>query len=143
MSDVKAGLVAGLSATVVLSVLLAGKSMMDVMPKLDVIRLLSGMMGMPLIFGWLALVMISTLAWGAGFAILNDTIPGSGAAQRGILFGIAAWLGMMLVVMPMAGAGLFGMAFGIIAPVMTLVLHVVFGAVLRAVFQAQVRPACV
>jgi len=45
------------------------------------------------------------------------------------------------MVMPMAGAGLFGMAMGIMAPMMTLVLHVIFGAVLGAVFQAQAKPA--
>ena len=48
---------------------------------------------------------------------------------------------MMVMVMPMAGAGLFGMAFGVMAPMMTLVLHIVFGAVLGAVYQAQAKPA--
>jgi hypothetical protein len=68
-------------------------------------------------------------------------IPGSGAVLKGVLFGIAAWLGMMIMVMPMAGAGLFGMAFGIMAPMMTLVLHIIFGAVLGAVYLMQSRPA--
>jgi hypothetical protein len=53
---------------------------------------------------------------------------------------VAAWLGMMIIVMPMAGAGLFGMNLGIMAPVMTLVLHVVFGAVLGAVYQMRAKP---
>lgn len=140
MSNIKAGLVAGFSATVVLSAMMVGKSMMGVMPELDVIHMLSGMMGMPPVFSWLAHFMIGTIAWGAGFAILYSAIPGSGAVQKGILFGIAAWAGMMIAVMPMAGAGLFGMAFGLMAPMMTLVLHVIFGAVLGAVYQAQARP---
>ncbi len=140
MSDIKAGLVAGFSATVVLSALMLGKSMMGVMPELDVIHMLSGMMGAPIVVGWLAHFMIGTLAWGGGFAEVYRVIPGSGAVQKGVVFGIAAWLAMMVLVMPMAGAGLFGMAFGIMAPVMTLVLHVVFGAVLGAVYHAQARP---
>lgn len=37
---------------------------------------------------------------------------------------------MMVMLMPMAGAGLFGMNLGVMAPVMTLVLHLIFGAVL-------------
>jgi hypothetical protein len=45
------------------------------------------------------------------------------------------------MVMPMAGAWLFGMAMGLMAPVMTLVLHVIFGAVLGAVCQVQAKPA--
>lgn len=54
MSTIKAGLVAGFSATVVLSAMMVGKTMMGVMPELDVIHMLSGMMGMPPVFGWLA-----------------------------------------------------------------------------------------
>lgn len=141
MTNFKTGLVAGFSATVVLSAMMVAKSMMGVMPELDVIHMLSGMMGAPAILGWLAHFMIGTLAWGGGFAVLYGLIPGSGALVKGIVFGIAAWLGMMVMVMPMAGAGLFGMAFGIMAPMMTLILHIVFGAVLGAVYQAQARAA--
>ncbi len=143
MTDIKAGFAAGFVATAVLSVMMAAKSMMGVMPELDVIHMLSGMMGAPAAVGWLVHFMIGTLAWGGGFAVLYSMIPGSGAIGKGILFGIAAWLGMMVMVMPMAGAGLFGMAFGIMAPMMTLVLHIVFGVVLGAVYKAQARPALV
>ncbi|MET4104588.1 Mg2+ and Co2+ transporter CorA [Roseovarius sp. MBR-78] len=45
-----------------------------------------------------------------------------------------------MVVMPMAGAGMFGMNFGMMAPMMTLVLHIIFGAVLGAVFQSKRVP---
>ncbi|WP_448329685.1 DUF6789 family protein [Sulfitobacter sp. M13] len=41
---------------------------------------------------------------------------------------------MMILIMPMAGAGLFGLALGMMAPIMTLVLHIIFGAVLGVVF---------
>lgn len=41
---------------------------------------------------------------------------------------------MMVVLMPMAGVGLFAMSMGAMAPVMTLVLHLVFGAVLGWTF---------
>ncbi len=141
MQNIKAGLVAGFIATVVLSVMMVAKGMMGIMPELDVIAMLSAMMGAPALMGWIGHFMIGTLAWGGGFALLYGVIPGSGAVMKGILFGIAAWLGMMIMVMPMAGAGLFGMAFGIMAPMMTLVLHIIFGAVLGTVYQAQARPA--
>ena len=141
MQNIKAGLVAGFIATVVLSVLMMAKTMMGVMPELDVVAMLSAMMGAPTLMGWVGHFMIGTLAWGGGFAILYNVIPGSGAVIKGVVFGIAAWLGMMVMVMPMAGAGLFGMTFGIMAPMMTLVLHIIFGAVLGAVYQAQAKPA--
>jgi hypothetical protein len=92
--------------------------------------MLAMMMGAPIIVGWIAHFMIGTVAWGGGFAILYDMIPGGSAVLKGIVFGIVAWLGMMIVIMPMAGAGFFGMNFGVMAPVMTLVLHIIFGAVL-------------
>jgi hypothetical protein len=136
MKHLFSGLVAGLGATVVLSVMMVAKTMMGVMPELDVIVMLSAMMGAPALVGWLAHFMIGTLAWGGGFALLDDAIPGNNTIVRGVVFGIAAWLGMMIMVMPMAGAGFFGMALGLMAPMMTLALHIVFGAVLGATFQA-------
>lgn len=141
MQNIKAGLVAGFVATVVLSAMMVAKTMMGVMPELDVVAMLSAMMEAPALMGWVGHFMIGTLAWGGGFAVVYRIIPGSGTVMKGILFGVAAWLGMMVMVMPMAGAGLFGMAFGIMAPMMTLVLHIVFGAVLGAVYQAQAKPA--
>ncbi|MFT7508291.1 MAG: hypothetical protein ACI9KS_000458 [Sulfitobacter sp.] len=141
MTNLKDGFLAGLIATAVLSVLMVAKAMMGLMPGLDIVVMLSVMMGAPVILGWLAHFMIGTLAWGGGFAVLYDTIPGSTAITKGIVFGVGAWLAMMIVVMPMAGAGLFGMNFGIMAPMMTLVLHIVFGAVLGAVYGSRVPTA--
>ena len=80
--------------------------------------------------------MHAEFAWGGGFALLNVSIAGDKQIVKGILFGIAAWFGMMVVMMPMAGAGLFGLNLGIgmMAAVMTLILHIVFGAVLGLAF---------
>jgi hypothetical protein len=43
---------------------------------------------------------------------------------------VLGWSLMMIVLMPMAGAGMFAMSLGVMAPMMTLVLHLIFGAVL-------------
>ncbi|WP_138936231.1 DUF6789 family protein [Roseovarius arcticus] len=136
MTNLKNGFVAGFAATAVLSVLMVIKGMMGVMPELDVAAMIATMMGASIVVGWIVHFMIGTLAWGGGFAVLYDMIPGTSAVMKGIVFGIAAWLGMMIVVMPMAGAGFFGMNFGVMAPVMTLVLHIIFGAVLGKVYAA-------
>ncbi|MHC2791172.1 putative membrane protein YagU involved in acid resistance [Mesorhizobium jarvisii] len=141
MQKIGTGLVAGFIATVVLSVMMIAKNMMGIMPELDVIGMLSTMMGSSAMTAWLGHFMIGTLAWGGGFALLYGLIPGGSALAKGIAFGIAAWLGMMVTVMPMAGAGLFGMGFGIMAPMMTLVLHVIFGSVLGAVFHMLAAPS--
>lgn len=57
---------------------------------------------------------------------------------KGTLVGVAAWLVMMVVVMPMAGAGFFALNIGLMATIMTLVVHVIFGAVLGGTFGALV-----
>jgi len=140
MQKIPAGLVAGFIGTVILSAMMLVKAMMGLMPQLDVIAMLSAMMAVPIAFGWLAHFMIGTLAWGGAFALFYDQIPGGSAPIKGIVFGVAAWLAMMLFVLPMAGAGLFGLALGMMAPVMTLMLHIIFGLVLGATFQILATP---
>lgn len=141
MKNLTAGFVAGFVATVVLSVLMVAKTMMGVMPELDVAKMLGAMMGAGEAMGWVGHFMIGTIAWGGAFALLYSYIPGGSAIAKGVVFGIVAWLMMMIAVMPMAGAGLFGMNMGIMAPMMTLVLHIIFGAVLGYVFQRQTGQA--
>lgn len=129
------GIFAGFVATAVLSAFMVMKQMMGMMPELDVIQMLTTMSGAssPLV-GWLMHFMIGTIVWGGLFAFLQDRLPGGSAIVRGVVFGIGAWLLMMVMVMPMAGAGFFGLRFGIAAPVMTLLLHIVFGATLGGVY---------
>jgi hypothetical protein len=51
-------------------------------------------------------------------------LPGSSLWLKGVIFGIGAWVLMVVAVMPMAGEGFFDMKIGMVAPIMTLVLHV-------------------
>jgi hypothetical protein len=46
---------------------------------------------------------------------------------------------MMIAMMPMAGAGFFGSHLGMTAPIMTLMLHIVSGFVLGALYALE-RP---
>jgi hypothetical protein len=133
------GMVAGFVATTVLSTLMLMKTMMGVMPELNPIKMISDMLGASPAVGWVMHFMIGSVLWGSLFAWLDPNIPGEGHWLRGILFGVGAWLVMMIVMMPMADAGFFGSHLGMMAPVMTLVLHVVFGFVLGAVYALE-RP---
>ena len=136
------GMISGFVATVVLSLLMVMKAKMGLMPGLNVIAMLSGMahahMGVAAspMLGWLMHFMIGTVLWGILFALLYSRLPGGSAIGKGVVFAIGAWLLMMLVPMPMAGAGLFGMKMGMMAPVMTLILHLIWGVVLGWVFGA-------
>ncbi len=51
---------------------------------------------------------------------------------------LAAWMVMMLVVMALAGAGIFVMNIGIMAPIVTMMLHLIFGAVLGFAYSKSV-----
>lgn len=137
--SVSRGMVAGFTATVVLSVIMLVKSGMGLMPELNVIRMLTHMLGAstPAV-GWAVHFLIGTVLWGALFASLASRLPGP-LWWRGVLFAAGAWLLMMIVMMPMAGAGFFGLDLGIAAPVMTLMLHVVYGAVLGSVYSTLCR----
>jgi uncharacterized membrane protein YagU involved in acid resistance len=128
------GIVAGLVATVVLSAMMLMKQSMGLMPELDPIAMLTSMAGAssPAV-GWIAHFVIGSIFWGVGFAILSAYLPGP-YWLRGTIFAVGAWLMMMVVVMPMAGAGLFGLDLGTMVPVMTLALHVVFGVVLGGIY---------
>lgn len=135
-NNILRGVLAGLSATVVLSLLMVMKSAVGIMPTLDVIVMLSGMMGGVAALAWAAHFMIGSVLWGGAFGALHENLPGSKSWQKGVALGVGAWLLMMLFVMPMVGGGFFGFGLGVSAPLMTLMLHIVFGAVLGIVYAA-------
>ena len=141
MNKYLAAMVAGFVATLVLSALMIMKSIMGVMPRLDIASMLADMMGMPgqIAMGWLAHFMIGTVGYGLVFAAIYKSIPGTSAVMRGIVLAVAGWLVMMIVIMPMAGMGLFAMTIGMMAPMMTAVLHIVFGAILGWMFAKLAR----
>ena len=134
MTNTARGIVAGLVATMVLSMIMVAKGMMGLLPELNVIAMLSSMMKMAPIFGWAAHFMIGALVWGLGFVAISRILPGSTDLVKGISFGVVAWVMMMVAIMPMAGAGIFGLKMGMVAPMMTLMLHVIYGAVLGLVY---------
>ncbi len=131
---VPSGMTAGLIATIILSALMVLNAALDIMPQPDFVALIAGAMGASVAIGWVVHFMIGALAWGGGFALVQAHLPG-GAVTRGVVFGIFAWLAMMILVMPMAGAGMFGAMLGLMAPLTALGLHVIFGAVLGASFR--------
>ncbi len=134
MNNYMRGILAGLIATIVLSILMYMKGMMGLMPELDIIAMLAGKMGGSAMMGWVGHFVIGALGYGLAFAIIGDKLPGGSSTVRGIALGIIGWLMMMIVLMPMMGAGLFAMNMGMMAAVATLILHVIFGAVLGLVY---------
>jgi len=141
MDRIKNGIIAGFVATIVLSVIMIIKASMGLMPQLDVIHMLTQMMhsrmGLPATpaLGWIMHFVIGTVLWGILFALLASSLPTKSAVAKGIIFATGAWLLMMVIAMPMAGAGVFGLNLGLMAPIMTLILHWIWGVVLGLMFQ--------
>jgi hypothetical protein len=115
------------------------KAMMGVMPELNPIKMIADILGAPPAAGWVMHFLIGTVLWGRLFAWLDPTVPGESHRPKGIVFAAGTWLIMMIAMMPMAGAGLFGAHLGMTASVMTLMLHIIFRFVLGAVYALE-RP---
>jgi hypothetical protein len=128
------GLVAGLAATVTVSLVILLKQALGILPQLSTIKVLAQMLGYhSLAIGWLAHFIVGVILWGPLYAWIDpkSTYP---HWFIGMMFATCVWLGVMLIVMPAVGAGLFGLDLGIVTPAATLVLHWIYGAVLGVVF---------
>lgn len=133
MSRVQKGIIAGLSATVTVSVLEVVNMLFLkwFTPFPVIIANIVGMGGTPAV-GWVLHLLAGTLILGPLFAILCDRLPTDTPETKGILFAVGAWVAAMLL-MVMVGDR---MAFG--QNIMTigwmLGTHAVFGIVLGNVY---------
>ena len=133
------GVVAGFIATLVLSLTMLGESHI---PRLNPVVVLDNIargyftsLNLPVPFaGWMWHLLIGTVWWGAWFAIIEPVIPGRRPAIRGLYFSLAAGLVVIWAILPLAGAGAFGMRLTIWQPVVTLIEHAIYGLVLGFVF---------
>lgn len=132
MNKYLAGIIAGFLATMVMSLLLMLKSVMGIMPDLDIIAMLSSMMNDSRALAWIAHIMVGSIGYGIAMAILTGTDRSKNFMMIGLGIGTVGWLMMMVIIMPMMGNGLFGLSMpsGVMVPIATLILHLIFGGVL-------------
>ncbi|GAB6069659.1 hypothetical protein JCM30760_07560 [Thiomicrorhabdus hydrogeniphila] len=131
------GILAGIIATIVLSIMMVIKAKMQVMPELNIIAMLSQQMDGSMQMGWIMHFVIGA-GYGVLMALLFNKIPFNCGLKKGMVLGLLGWLMMMVVIMPMMGQGLFAVNMGMMAPVMTLILHLIFGMVLGASYQKMI-----
>jgi hypothetical protein len=132
MSDLFKGIVAGGVATAVLSAVMLLISATGFEPQLELTRLLLTVLDEPTerILGWILHFAVGSLLLGGLFAYIEPRLSADSHAKRGILYGLIAWLIVMLVFLPAAGLGYFGFQLSVLAPLVMLALHVLYGAVL-------------
>lgn len=139
MSRVQKGLIAGLTATVVVSVLEVANLMLGPWAA-SFPRLLSVMLGTPdlIAVGWVA-HFVAGLGLGAAFGVLCPRLPTDTPESKGILFAVGAFILMGLTISPIAGTGMFFMRAGFGTLAWMIVSHAIFGIVLGNVYGRLVR----
>ena len=99
MSRVKQGIVAGFIATVAVSILeavnLLFAKVFDPFPEI-VARMFQ--LGDNLVAGWAIHFVIGSLIMGPLFAFIYPRLPTNTPETKGILFAVAAWVAMMLII---------------------------------------------
>jgi len=132
MSDVVKGMVAGGVATMALSIVMLLIAATGFEPQLELTRMLLTLLGAPsdYVLGWILHLLIGSVVLGGLFAHVEPRLGADTHTKSGVLYGVIAWLVVMLVFMPAAGGGYFGFQFSLFAPIVMLGLEVLYGAVL-------------
>lgn len=110
------------------------KQAMNVMPQMDMIGMISGMMKLSRAMGWVVHFIVGTVLYGGAYAWVFVRIWPDIHWLNGVALGIFGWLLASVALMPMADKGLFGVKMGGMAPVMSFVMHVLFGALLGWIY---------
>jgi Family of unknown function (DUF6789) len=134
--QIRNGIIAGFAATIVMSLIMVLKKSTGVMPELDPVHMLTVMASQKMginespIVGWLIHFMIGAVIWGGIYGAVNNILPLQKHVLKGMMLASVPWLMMMLGAMPMNGAGMFGLKISIMVPVFTIIVHLIYGAVL-------------
>lgn len=140
MADLGRGVLAGLIATLTISLLMVLRLSAGIMTEYDPIEIMNltahGLLGTvdSRLVGWPLHFLVGTVLWGIVFVLLEARIPGRSRLRKGALFGVVVWLVLMVTVFPAAGSGFFALGFGLTVPVMTFLVHLVYGAALGGVY---------
>ena len=133
MSDVIKGTIAGGVATAVLSLVMLLIGVAGYEPQLELTRVLLALLAEPpsqYALGWALHFIIGSVVLGGLFAYIEPRLGADTHTKSGVLYGIVAWLIVMLVFLPAVGVGYFGFQLSLFAPLVMLGLQVLYGGVL-------------
>jgi hypothetical protein len=130
MSNSLRGMLAGLIATLVLSGLMMLKASMGLWPELNLIRLLTNLGSIQTVAAWMDHFIVGVVVWGLMFGALDAMWESRAYWLKGLVFGVFAWLLMMVLFMPLTKTGFFGVKIGPPAIYVTLGYHLIYGLVL-------------
>jgi hypothetical protein len=132
MADLFKGITAALVATLAVTAVLAVNAVTGLLPSVNFIVLVNATLHAPphALAGWIVHGTAAAVAGGAIYAWLEPHLDADHPVKRGILFGVLIWLGSMVLFMPAAGAGAFGLRLGGHVPIVALLLNLGYGALL-------------
>lgn len=134
MSNSMRGMIAGLIATLVLTGVMLLKSSMGLWPELNLIRLLVNLGSIQTVAAWMDHFIVGVVVWGMMFGALDAVWESRAYWLKGLVFGVFAWFLMMVLFMPLAKAGFFGVRIGPSAMGVTLGYHLIYGLVLGVAY---------
>ena len=136
MVSIRSGIQGGFAGTFAASAIMIMNNAIGKVPELHIAKTLNTVLGTTnhAIIGWIAFFMIGTFVLGPLFAVLAPRIRIKVNLLKGLMFGVLVWLGMMMVLIPLAGGGFFAMHRSPIVPGVTLAVALVYGLVLSAVY---------
>lgn len=101
----KQGLLGGIIATVVMTMLMLAAPMMG-MPDMNIGNMMANFLDIPVWLGWAMHLMIG-IFWALVYVFLVKDRLIVSPAIKGMLFALLPWILMQLMVMPMMGMGVF------------------------------------
>ena len=129
------GVIAGFVATSVLSAIMLLFNAAGVLPQLDIVEHIDKLGSIQRAAAWVDHYIVGTLLWGPIFAAFDATTSETRPRwQKGLMFGVITWFLMMIIFMPVIGAGLFGWRLGLIEPVGMLGMNLLYGLVIGVAF---------
>jgi hypothetical protein len=105
MGNALKGMIAGFVATLILSGLMLLNSTMDLMPQINIVRMLANLATLSTTAAWMDHFIVGVVIWGLLFAVYDGVATRPAHWLKGIIVGVLAWLMMMVAFMPLAGAG--------------------------------------
>lgn len=132
---------AGFVASVVSGLIIILAGALAILPNYHYIKVqasfftsLLGLAKDAVIIAWIIYFVIGTFVWGTLYSLMQPKLAGNGQVTKGLIFGIFTWLVNMMIFLPIAGEGFFGLKYGIAASAFALVLNLIFGAILAATY---------
>src|SRR5215469_15746384 len=121
----------GVAGTAVLTMMTLKVAPMILGHPMDIPAMMSAMMGGPPLLGWVAHIMLGVIVFPFVYTFVAFRLLPGPPPLRGILWGIALWMVVEIMVMPMAGNGFFSSTNGGAKAVMVALMgHMVYGGLL-------------